>query len=106
MRRLMEDRGWSITKTAKQCGVSAGTIGNLLAGRTTQPHPKTVHALATGFGVTAGEIRGQLPMLDDDRHAELIRACAPLSARQLRAVVQLIKTMNGTQPVSRTRTRR
>lgn len=54
IRRLMEERGWSPYRLAKQCGLSDATIGNLFR-RNTMPSIPTLEAICSGFNITLAQ---------------------------------------------------
>ena len=54
LRRLMADRGLSIRGLARRTGLDQRTIRGILSGSNT-PHTRTLHRLAEGLGVAAGE---------------------------------------------------
>ena len=54
IRRLMEERGWSAYRLAKQCGLSVATIGNLFR-RNTTPSIATLEAICSGLNITLAQ---------------------------------------------------
>lgn len=56
LRRLMVRAGLTQVEVAQRAGVDTRTIKLLLAGRSRQPHPRTLHKLARGLDVSADEL--------------------------------------------------
>ncbi len=54
IRRLMEERGWSAYRLAKQCGLSDATIGNLFR-RNTTPSITTLEAICSGLNISLAQ---------------------------------------------------
>ena len=55
IRALMEERGWTVYRLAKESGVSWSTIRNMFD-RNTEPTVPTVEALCKGLGITLEEL--------------------------------------------------
>lgn len=54
IRQLMDDRGWSEYKLAKESGLSQSTISNLF-NRNTSPSIPTLESICNGFGISLGQ---------------------------------------------------
>ena len=90
----MTTRNWSSAELAQRSGVSIGTIGNLLNGRTIKPHTKTTHALARAFGVATDALERQLVTASQQRHEALIHAVESLTPRQYQHLVRFLRSFH------------
>lgn len=54
LRRLMAQHGLTVARVAQKCGLDERTIRGILNG--SKPHARSIHKLATGFGVSTDEL--------------------------------------------------
>ena len=94
VRQLMQDRGWTEYRMAKECGLSESTLANMFK-RNTIPSIPTLEAICDGFGITMGQFFAEGNMIEITPEAkELFDRWAGLSPEQKAAVMQIIKVMN------------
>ena len=93
IRRLMEERGWSAYRLAKQCGLSDATIGNLFT-RNTTPSIATLEAICSGLNITLAQFfaEGDLVELTPEAKA-LFEAWNGMSPEQKTALNALLATL-------------
>ncbi|MBE6724455.1 MAG: helix-turn-helix transcriptional regulator [Ruminococcaceae bacterium] len=93
IRCLMEQRGWTPYRLAKESGLSDATIGNLFR-RNTMPSIATLSAICRGFRITVAEFFGgdELASITPETR-ELLDSWNQLSAEQQTVLKQLIKCM-------------
>jgi transcriptional regulator with XRE-family HTH domain len=51
IRRIREQRGWTLEELAERMGVSANTVRRIERGQSQRPHVHTLSRLANAFGV-------------------------------------------------------
>ena len=54
LNRLMDERGWSVYRLAKNCGLSESTLANVFK-RNTVPTITTLERICDGFGITLSQ---------------------------------------------------
>ena len=82
LRQLLNERGWTEYRLAKNCGLSESTIANIYR-RNTVPSLATLEAICKGFGITmAPELK------------ELFENWVNLTPEQKKAANQMLKAMN------------
>ena len=54
LRRLLDERGWSVYRLAKNCGLSVSTLANVFK-RNTVPTITTLERICEGFGITLSQ---------------------------------------------------
>ena len=93
LRKLMDERGWSMYRLAKECGLSESTIHNLFK-RNTTPSIETLAIICEGFGITLaqffseGELVEMTPELKD-----LFELWVDLTPEQKDALKQMVRAM-------------
>lgn len=55
---LCDEKGISINKMAKICGVTQSTIDNIMKGNSINPKIETIFNICNGMGLTLGEFFG------------------------------------------------
>lgn len=94
IRKLLQDRGWTEYRLAKNSGLSESTIINIFK-RNTVPSITTLEAICKGFGISLSQFFAEGDVVDlTPEFKELPEHWAPLTVEQKAAVLQLIKTMN------------
>ena len=94
IKELLDQRGWSIYKLAKQSGIPQSTLRSTLK-RNTIPTTPTLEMICSGFGISLSEFyaaEGQAIVLSDEQH-ELLNAWNTLTHMQKENVLNLIKNM-------------
>jgi len=61
VRKLREDRGWSLDRLASETGLSRAYLWKLETKRAANPSLDTLEKLAGAFQVSIGELSGSLP---------------------------------------------
>lgn len=94
IRRLMQERGWSMYMLSKKSGLSSTTIQTMFA-RSTLPSIPTLEAICTAFGITMSQFfqEGD-PVPLDDQQKRLLEEFAKLPQHQREAVIALLHAMN------------
>jgi len=93
LQELIAEKDWDYTTTARETGLSVGTIQNLVNGKVLKPHPKTIHKIATGFGKTEAEVLRHLRTAVAPRYQELLRVSEPLSRESRDALVRFLRSI-------------
>ena len=96
IRALMEERGWTVYRLAKESGVSWSTIRNMFD-RNTEPTVPTVEALCNGLGITLEELLlGEgFPALDDEQK-DLLSKWSTLTAENKKIMLALLNKLSNT----------
>ena len=70
---MMDERGWSEYRLAKECGVSQSTISNIF-NRNYQPSISSLESICRSFGITLSQFfaEGRLVELTEDQKAALL----------------------------------
>ena len=93
IRRLMEERGWSAYRLAKQCGLSDATIGNLFRMNTT-PSIATLEAICSGLNITLAQFFAEGDLVEMTPEAKaLFEVWNGLSLEQKAALNALLITL-------------
>ena len=93
LRQLLDERGWSEYKLARECGLSDSTIANIFR-RNTIPNIITLEAICTGFGITLSQFFAEGDMVEmTPGLKELFEGWVNLTVEQKQAVKQMILAM-------------
>ena len=94
LQHLMDDRGWTIYRLAKESDVAWTTIRNMFA-RNTEPSIATLDALCKGMGITL------VQFFDEDNsmglspeQAQLLQEWSRLRENDKRLIQELIDSLN------------
>ena len=90
LQMLLDERGWSKYRLAKQSSLSESTIANIFK-RNTDPTVSTLEAVCGGFGITLSQFFAEHEMVELSPE---LKIWVPLLPEQKAAVLQLVKTMN------------
>lgn len=94
LRKLLDERGWSEYKLAKNCGLSESTIANVFK-RNTMPSIPTLEAICNGFNITISQFFADGEMVElSPELKELFENYVSLTPEQKKSVLQLIQSMN------------
>ncbi len=89
--RLLEDRGWSEYRLAKECGLSESTIANIYR-RNSVPSVATLQAICRGFGISMSQFFAENEMVElTDQTRELFRLWATLTREQKNCILEVIR---------------
>ena len=96
IRALMEERGWTVYRLAKESGVSWSTIRNMFD-RNTEPTVPTVEALCKGLGITLEELLlGEGFTALDDEQKDLLSKWSTLTAENKKIMLTLLNKLSNT----------
>ena len=96
IRALMEERGWTVYRLAKESGVSWSTIRNMFD-RNTEPTVPTVEALCKGLGITLEELLlGEGFTALDDEQKDLLSKWSTLTAENKKIMLALLNKLSNT----------
>jgi len=93
LRQLLDERGWTEYKLAKECGLSESTITNIYR-RNTVPSISTLEMICKGFGITLsqffahGDMVELTPELD-----EVFKLWVNLKPQQKAALKEMLQAM-------------
>lgn len=94
LRQLLNERGWTEYRLAKNCGLSESTIANIYR-RNTVPSLATLEAICKGFGITMAQFFAEGEMVEiSPELKELFENWVNLTAEQKKAANQMLKAMN------------
>ena len=92
LRQLLNERGWTEYRLAKNCGLSESTIANIYR-RNTVPSLATLEAICKGFGITMAQFFAEDDMVElTPELRELFDRWTALTDEQKAALWQIIKT--------------
>ena len=94
LRQLLNERGWTEYRLAKNCGLSESTIANIYR-RNTVPSLATLEAICKGFGITMAQFFAEGEMVEiNPELKELFENWDNLTPEQKKAANQMLKAMN------------
>lgn len=94
LRQLLNERGWTEYRLAKNCGLSESTIANIYR-RNTVPSLATLEAICKGFGITMAQFFAEGEMVEiSPELKELFENWVNLTTEQKKAANQMLKAMN------------
>lgn len=94
LRQLLNERGWTEYRLAKNCGLSESTIANIYR-RNTVPSLVTLEAICKGFGITMAQFFAEGEMVEiNPELKELFENWVNLTPKQKKAANQMLKAMN------------
>lgn len=94
LRQLLNERGWTEYRLAKNCGLSESTIANIYR-RNTVPSLATLEAICKGFGITMAQFFAEGEMVEiSPELKELFENWVNLTPVQKKAANQMLKAMN------------
>lgn len=94
LRQLLNERGWTEYRLAKNCGLSESTIANIYR-RNTVPSLSTLEAICKGFGITMAQFFAEGEMVEiNPELKELFENWVNLTLEQKKAANQMLKAMN------------
>lgn len=94
LRQLLNERGWTEYRLAKNCGLSESTIANIYR-RNTVPSLATLETICKGFGITMAQFFAEGEMVEiSPELKELFENWVNLTLEQKKAANQMLKAMN------------
>ena len=97
LQQLMDERGWTIYRVAKEADIPWSTIRNMFK-RNTEPSIATLECICRGMGITLPQffdVDNQMGLTDEQR--QLIQRWSQLNDRDRRLISELILTLNEKQ---------
>ena len=92
--QLIDERGWSVYRLAKNCGLSESTLANVFK-RNTVPTITTLERICDGFGITLSQFFAEGEMVElTPELKELFDNWVNLTAEQKKAANQMLRAMN------------
>ena len=94
LRTLLDERGWTEYRLAKECGLSESTIANIFR-RNSVPSITTLESICNGFGITLSQFFADGDMVELTPQAkELFDHWVTLTPEQKNAVLTMVRTFN------------
>ena len=94
LRTLLDERGWTEYRLAKECGLSESTIANIFR-RNSVPSITTLESICNGFGITLSQFFADGDMVELTPQAkELFDNWVTLTPEQKNAVLTMVRTFN------------
>lgn len=93
IKRLMEQRGWSVYRLGKESGLAQSTLSHVFR-KDSEPTISTLETICTAFGMTLGEFFADgelLPLTEEQR--SLLDKWAMLTTEQKQLVLNMIDNM-------------
>ena len=93
IKKLMEERGWTDYRLAKESGLSHSTIANMF-GRNNAPTLPTLEAVCRAFGITLAQFFSEGNPLELTKEQQVLFAkWSSLTDRQKNLLLELMDTM-------------
>lgn len=94
LRQLLEERGWTEYRLARESGLSDSTIKNIYK-RNTQPTIDTLETICRGFGITLSQFFADEEMVElTPELKELFTGWVSLTPEQKKAVLTMVTAFN------------
>lgn len=94
LRQLLDERGWTAYRLAKESGLSESTLANIFK-RNTVPSISTLEAVCVAFGISLSQFFAEGDMVElTPELKELFDNWVTLTPEQKRAALQMIRAMN------------
>ncbi len=93
IKRLMEQRGWSVYRLGKESGLAQSTLSHVFR-EDSEPTISTLETICKTFGLTLGEFFAEgefVPLTEEQR--ELLDKWALLTVEQKQLVLNMIENM-------------
>ena len=92
IKKLLNDRDWSMYKLSKMSGISQSTLSNMF-NRNNDPSISTLEDICKAFGITLSQFfanEGELVALNKEQ-TEMLEKWATLTSEQKTALLKLLK---------------
>lgn len=94
LKQLMDERGWTIYKVAKEADIPWSTVRNMFK-RNTEPSIATLECICNGMGMTLPQffdVDNQMGLTSEQR--QLIQQWNKLNDREKQLIGELVQTLN------------
>ena len=94
LQQLMDERGWTIYRVAKEADIPWSTVRNMFK-RNTDPSIATLESICQGMGMTLPQffdVDNQMGLTEEQR--KLIKQWGTLKERDKKLVVELMEALN------------
>ena len=94
LQQLMDERGWTIYKVAKEAGIPWSTVRNMFK-RNTEPSIGTLESICHGMGMTLPQffdIKNEMGLSDEQK--QLIQQWNKLRDKDKKLIIDLIDALN------------
>ena len=89
--QILNERGWSEYRLAKECGLSQSTLANIFR-RGTSPSIPTLETICHGFGITLSQFFAEEEMVELSPELKaLFEGWRPLTPQQKEAVLTVMQ---------------
>lgn len=94
LKEILNERGWSEYRLARECGLSDSTIHNIYR-RNASPSIPTLEIICHGFGITLSQFfaEGEMVELSPELKA-LFEGWRPLTPQQKKAVLTVVQAFH------------
>ncbi len=95
LQQLMDERGWTIYRVAKEADIPWSTVRNMFK-RNTEPSIATLESICNGMGMTLPQffdVDNQMGLTAEQ--CQLIQQWSKLNDREKRLVGELVDALNG-----------
>ncbi len=94
LQRMLDDRGWTVYRLAKESHLSEVTVRNLFK-RNTSPSLPTLEAICHGFGITMSQFFAEGEMVElSPELKELFEQWAHLTPGQKQLLLSMARNLN------------
>ena len=94
LRQLMDERGWTAYRLAKESGLSESTLANIFK-RNTVPSISTLESVCSAFGISLAQFFAESEMVElTPELKELFDNWVSLTPEQKQAALYMIRAMN------------
>ena len=91
LKEILDERGWSEYRLARECGLSDSTIHNIYR-RNTSPSIPTLEIICNGFGITLSQFFAEEEMVELSPELKaLFEGWRPLTPQQKEAVLTVMQ---------------
>lgn len=93
LRRLLDERGWTAYRLAKESGLSESTLANIFK-RNTVPSISTLEAVCRAFGISLAQFFAECDLVElSPELKELFDNWVTLTPEQKQAVLHMMRVM-------------
>ena len=94
LKEILNERGWSEYRLARECGLSDSTIHNIYR-RNASPSSPTLEIICHGFGITLSQFFAEEEMVELSPELKaLFEGWRPLTPKQKEAVLTVVQAFS------------